>query len=143
MDECIDCCIKLKVQSFIATHHLDQYVQIITDCNNVDPLLKNFDLALHTSKSESGPLVLIEYIAQCVPFVAYNTGEVAEILKKEIPEIILSFFNTDIWVKQISSMLHTPANEAKIKLENIYQNYFSPEKYYQQCISIYEQVLKR
>src|SRR5207249_7453700 len=74
-----------KIKDEIAKNELEQDITILTDCTNIQPLLNRFHLAIHTAKSESGPLVLIEYMAQGLPFIAYNTGEVVEEIKNKLP----------------------------------------------------------
>jgi len=82
-----------KIISLISEKNINQFITIITDCTNVQHLLSEFDLAIHTSRSESGPLVLIEYIAQNLPFVTYKTGEVVNQLKEDLPEFIMQNFD--------------------------------------------------
>jgi glycosyltransferase involved in cell wall biosynthesis len=45
---------------------------------NIPQILNCVDFALIPSRSESGPLVLIEYLAASLPFVAFNVGDIAQ-----------------------------------------------------------------
>lgn len=45
---------------------------------DIPELLRAADFALHTSHTESGPLVLVEYMAGGVPFVATRTGSIGK-----------------------------------------------------------------
>ena len=54
--------------------------------------IQQFEIGLQTAKSESGPLVLIEYLAQSLPFLTFNTGQVVDDIKSDIPQLILDNF---------------------------------------------------
>ncbi len=57
----------LSVQKFVEDYKLTDKVSFVHDCIDIQQLLPGYTLALHTSFSESGPLVLIEYMAQTLP----------------------------------------------------------------------------
>ena len=44
---------------------------------DVPALLSNVDFAIHPARSESGPLVLIEFMASGLPFISARTGNIA------------------------------------------------------------------
>jgi glycosyltransferase involved in cell wall biosynthesis len=56
---------------------LDKSVSFVGEQSNISALLKAADFALLSSRYESGPLVLIEYMAAGLPFVATNVGGIA------------------------------------------------------------------
>jgi glycosyltransferase involved in cell wall biosynthesis len=130
-----------KIKDGIIKNELEQDITIITDSTNIQPLLNQFDLALHTAISESGPLVLIEYMAQGLPFITYNTGEVAEEIKNKIPLAVMHAFDKDEWLKRIQTFLSLPMDDLSNKLLNLYDHYFSAEAYYNKVIEIYESIL--
>jgi len=119
--------------------NLAAYIEIIPSCDEVQKLLPTFDLALHTSFNESGPLVLIEYLAQELPFLSYQTGEVAAIVQQELPAFILDSFETDQWVESILHILAQPKEIWQAALTGLYEKHFSTEGYYRKCLSVYEQ----
>lgn len=127
--------------AFINENHLQQTVAFVHDCSNVQSILPQFTAAIHCSLSESGPLVLIEYIAQGLPFVTYNTGEVAQQLQSHLPALIMEDFSIDKWVEAIAHVIALPRQEITAQFDNLYQTYFSPKAYYQQCIAIYKKGL--
>ncbi|VXC31740.1 Glycosyltransferase involved in cell wall bisynthesis [Flavobacterium sp. 9AF] len=103
---------------------------------NVQEVLRNFSLGLHTSISESGPLVLIEYLAQGLPFLAYETGEVATILKPHFPDYFIDNFDSDLWKERIEMLLNKKHDINKMK--QIFETYFGSENYYNKLIAIYK-----
>ncbi|MGE4347072.1 MAG: glycosyltransferase [Flavobacteriaceae bacterium] len=110
-------------------------VDFVTTLNEVQPVLKNSSIGLHTSKSETGPLVLIEYLAQGLPFLAYETGEVAKILKPYFPEYFIDNFELEQWVERINQLLEVPADTKK--MEEVFEKYFGIKEYYNKLIKIY------
>ena len=115
------------------------YVEVIEGENNIQPFFKNYSLALHTAVSETGPLVLLEYIANGLPFLAYEVGEVAYLLKDEIPECFIKTLNISDWEEKISFLTHTPPSPRK--LVKLFEKYFGPDAYIRQCLDIYNQIL--
>ena len=59
-------------------HHL---VRTIGVRNDAPALMAGADAGVFSSKNESGPLVLLEYMASKLPFVATETGEIAHAVK--------------------------------------------------------------
>ncbi|HRI19332.1 MAG TPA: glycosyltransferase [Panacibacter sp.] len=132
-----------NLQQKIKQLQLTERVNFIFDIDEIQPLLCRYQLAIHTAKSESGPLVLIEYMAQNLPFITYNTGEVAQQIKAVLPELIADDFNTLAWINRIDFLL-TEKNYGYIqqKMQQVFEVYYSTEEYYNRCINIYEQGLK-
>jgi glycosyltransferase involved in cell wall biosynthesis len=92
-------------------------------------------LGLHTSKSETGPLVLIEYLAQGLPFLAYDTGEVASILKPYFPEYFMDNFDIDKWEQRITKLLKE--NPDYDKMNFVFEKHFGKEQYFEKLNAIY------
>lgn len=61
----------------IAAHGLEDVFLFSGARTDIPALLKRADFALLSSESESGPLVLIEYLARGLPIVAVETGSVS------------------------------------------------------------------
>jgi glycosyltransferase involved in cell wall biosynthesis len=130
-----------KIKDQITKNEVGKNITILTDCTEVQPLLHQFDLAAHTAKSESGPLVLIEYMAQGLPFLTYNTGEVVEEIKNKLPLAVMHSFEIDDWIKRIEILLALPFDDLSNKFSNVYDHYFSAEVYYNKVMEIYKSVL--
>lgn len=111
-------------------------VDFITNLQEVQPVLKNSKIGLHPSPLETGPLALIEYLAQGVPFLAYETGEVAKILKPHFPEYFIDNFELEKWKNRIESLLSTPADVEKMNA--VFEKYFGKLQYYDKLKGIYK-----
>ena len=125
------------IRNRIHEKKLENQVRILTDCTRIQPMLPDYDLALHPSRSESGPLVLIEYMAQKLPFLCFRTGEVAAIAEQELPGWVLDDFDAGTWKKKLSAILENQDPLTVSALDNLYEKYFSPLLYYQSCLAIY------
>ncbi|MGN6617623.1 MAG: glycosyltransferase family 4 protein [Ilyomonas sp.] len=130
-----------QLLNFIKQTDLQPNVSFIHNCLNVQALLHQFKAAIHCSFSESGPLVLIEYLAQGLPFVAHKTGEVATQLQSYLPAFIMNDFNVEKWIEAIEQATSLPKKEIETLFDFLYQKYFSPEAYYLRCVSIYKEGL--
>lgn len=116
-------------------------ITIKTDVTDVRPLLAHANMGLHVSKSESGPLTLIEYLSIGLPFVAYQTGEVVQSVKAAFPEMLLSNFDISQWeaaIRYIESSNKTHYHNA---IKNFYAANFSEKQYVTQCLTIYKNIL--
>lgn len=126
-----------KITLLIAELGVDNDITMLHNISDIQPLLHKFDIALHTAKSESGPLVLIEYLAQNLPFVTYNTGETVLQIRDALPGCIAHTFNANEWMERVDSLLTTPADVLTKKLADVYEAKFSEEAYYNNCLDIY------
>jgi glycosyltransferase involved in cell wall biosynthesis len=132
-----------NIKDLISKKGLKKDIEIVRNCSNIQPFLHQFDFALHTAVSESGPLVLIEYMAQGLPFLTYNTGEVVEEIKSKIPLAVMNSFEKAEWVSRIQTLISLPFDDLCHKFTNVYDHYFSTEAYYKKLMDIYQTVLMR
>jgi glycosyltransferase involved in cell wall biosynthesis len=121
-----------------------EHVRIVSNEADIQQYLGNFKLGIHTALSETGPLVLLEYMAQGLPFITSDTGEVVNRIREELPSFIVSTFDEKEWKKRIKSldneiMVNGPA--LKQKLQYLFNEKFSPQRYLDQCLKIYQRVL--
>lgn len=112
-------------------------IKIIQGISDVWREYNKYSMAVHCGVSETGPLVLLEYLAYGMPFIAYKTGEVAERIYKELPECFMDSFDTSGWVTRIHQIRQKNMGD---KLKAVFRNHFSPEKYIKQCLEIYSDV---
>ncbi len=115
-----------------------EYQNNITFLNNIHDIQKvlpRFELGIMPSKSESGPLVLIEFLAQNLPFIAYNTGEVSKLLKYDLPNFFIDNFELSNWQQRIFKIIN-----GKYSFKEIFDKYFSEKQYINQCLNIYQKV---
>lgn len=110
-------------------------ISILSNVTNAQIYISNAKLGLHTSFSESGPLVLIEYLAQGLPFLAYETGEVAKTLKPHFPEYFIDNFEIEKWTERIDFLMKQNSNKEKMNV--IFEKYFGVEQYFNKLNEIY------
>lgn len=67
-----------KCRQLVAKLGLGREVLFLGERDDVPSLIRSADFAVVPSRSESGPLVLIEYLAAGLPFVATRVGAVAQ-----------------------------------------------------------------
>ena len=114
-------------------------VNIISGVGEIQPLLINYEMAIHSAESESGPLVLMEYLANGIPFLAYGTGEIYAILRSKTPEFFMSNFSFEDWYKRMEVLR---CSEWKPELlKELFNNNFGPEIYIKKCLRIYQEIL--
>jgi glycosyltransferase involved in cell wall biosynthesis len=126
-----------EIRDYVFRRGLDGRVKFVHSETNVQQHLGKYAFALHTALSESGPLVLIEYLAQSLPFLAYETGQVARKIKGDRPEFFISNFDLSEWQARIERILQVDRNQ----ISAIYERHFSPALYLKSCLDIYEHVL--
>lgn len=116
-------------------------ITIQTHISDVRPLLAQAKMGLHVSTSETGPLALIEYLSMGLPFVAYQTGEVAQTVKSVFPEMVVPTFDITQWEAAVKLVESSIAPSYQQAIENFYKANFSEEQYVSQCLSIYRNIL--
>lgn len=112
-------------------------INIVDGVNDFSGLYNNYALALHCATSETGPLVLLEYMAYGIPFLAYRTGEVAGTVAEELPLHFIDNFETVDWEKRISQLQQTDCTG---KLKEVFNKHFSVDKYRDTCLAIYQSI---
>ena len=111
-------------------------IHFLHDVSNVQKILPTFELGIMCSLSESGPLVLIEYLAQNLKFVSFNTGEVIAKLNTELSDFVLDTFDKNEWGEKIKII-----QKNEYDLESLYYQNFSPNNYINECLKIYKEIL--
>lgn len=129
-----------KILKHINSKGLEKKINVILNCFNVQQILFQYDMAIHVSKSETGPLVLIEYLAHGLPFLTYQTGEVVDQINNDVPEFILNNFQLSNWIGSVKNLLNQDQNNVKDRLNKIFNKYYSPEIYIKKCLKIYQQI---
>lgn len=114
----------------------------IHNCTNPQAIMPNYDFGIHTAHSESGPLSVIEFMSQGVPFLAADTGQVIQQIKFQTPEMIVSDYEIETWVGYFEELLKHDRATIVSKIQSIFAEQFSEEKYLKQCVFIYNEMLK-
>lgn len=128
-----------KLSKIITAYKLTDKISFKDNCTNIQQILFQYDLALHTSTSETGPLVLIEYLAQSLPFVTYYTGEVARQIINDLPMMIIDSFDIKTWLDNINRLITLDMDTIRKKMGKIYIEKFSSDNYYKTCLNIYQE----
>jgi glycosyltransferase involved in cell wall biosynthesis len=129
-----------NIYELISMNKLDDVVSVIHDCTDVQGLIGEYDLAIHTAYQESGPLVLIEYLAQQLPFVAFKTGEVSTQIQSVIPEFFMNNFEVEQWIDRIKTLLSQPRQYTN-SMQEAFDSLYSDKAYYKKCMRIYSQMI--
>lgn len=128
------------VMDDIRNRQVEDVISVRHDCDDVQRVAGQFDLAIHTAYQESGPLVLIEYLAQGLPFVAFKTGEVAAQINSYLPFFFLADFEIQNWIARIHEVLDRRDNLGN-SMKEVYDKLYSSDAYYEKCRTIYNSML--
>ncbi len=133
-----------EMVTYINTHDLSGRVNIISGVNNLYHVIGRYDLALHTATHETGPLVLLEYMQAGLPFLTYNTGDVAANINSSLSQLIIQNFDTGTWLSSVNELLQNEnfRNSIQIKMKQVVQENYTEEKYWQQLSNVYKKVLQ-
>ena len=116
-------------------------VTIISNKSNIQELIGRYQMAFHCAPRETGPLVLIEYLAQGLPFISFNTGEVIHQIKSELPGFVVDSFDINEWINATEHLrrdIKEKLPELRDQMTRVFNKYYSEEKYYQSCMRIYK-----
>ena len=127
----------VKLHNFINKFKIQDRVKLIKGEIEPQRFFNKYDLAIHPSIRESGPLTLLEYIAQGLPFVAFDTGQSIKLINNDFPEFIAHTFSEDEWIKNIELILKKGRLYYNKMLQDISCHYNSSENYYKNCKEIY------
>ena len=134
-----------ELVDYIQSNHLSTTVKIVSGVNNVYDVMGKYDLAIHTASNETGPLVLLEYMQAGLPFVTYNTGDVATHISNSLPEVVVQSFEMEQWITTINNMLlNKQVRESiKIKMKQVVEEIYTEEKYWERLLNVYKKVLQQ
>jgi len=105
--------------------------------------LEAYSLAIHTSLSESGPLVAIEYMSMGLPVIMYDTGAVAKRIKNKIPNLIKENTDKKNWIETIlktCSNIHNMQSYSN-EMSAIFKDNYSEKRYTKACQHIYQCII--
>lgn len=122
---------------------LSDRVKIIQGVSEVYSVLGKYNLAIHTSQKETGPLVLLEYMHAGLPFISYKTGDVISNIQQNIPEGVMESFDIQKWSYAIQ--LLSTNEEVRIsmrqKMRTIIKEQYSEDSYFKALDGIYQVIL--
>ncbi|MCX7745008.1 MAG: glycosyltransferase [Flavobacteriales bacterium] len=125
-----------NLEILIQKFNLQHRIFFAGKVNSLTDLKEQFNLGIHCSHAETGPLVLLEYMMLGLPFIAINRGDVSLQVKSMIPKIILDDFEYTNWQKSLEYVVHNYDNLVKKGLDFIVKlNSF--DKYMNKLIQVY------
>jgi glycosyltransferase involved in cell wall biosynthesis len=127
-----------SVKRDIQENYSSQKINFIYVHTNVQRDLNKYDFAVCTSKSESGPSVLLEFLAQEIPFLTYKTGEVTDFVEKKLPGFVIDSFVLEDWVKRTELILQKKDKYVFIK---VFQEYWDRENFIEKNIYVYKNII--
>ena len=79
-----------------------------------------------------------------LPFLTYNTGDVANNISKLLPELVMHSFEQQTWLTSITTILKNEPtrNAIKIKMKQVVEEIYTEEKYWQRLSNVYKTVLQ-
>ncbi len=128
----------LKLKNEIVENGLQNKIHFIHNCIEIQNIIHKYSMGIHTSYTESGPLVLIEYLAQNLPFLTYRTGDVVDKLILNFPELIQENFEVQLWASKIIKIMSDENYINRKKLKLFYDKNFSMDSYYKTIYKIYQ-----
>ncbi len=130
-----------KIAELISSSGLGDQVRIITTETNIQSVLPRYHFAIHTSRTEVYPLVILEYLAEGVPFLFFNAGEMTQLLAGSLRDFYIGDLELSSWKDGFTRMMSAPVDAHKDQIQDFYRKNYSEEKYYEECLQIYHQAL--
>lgn len=112
----------------------------IHNINNVSEILERYKFGLCCSLSESGPLVILEYFVNGLPFLAYKTGGISDILYKYVPQYFLDTFDLQDWIVRYNELNNNYSRISNEIIEEVLFKEFNRDGYFNKLLSIYSNV---
>lgn len=116
----------------------DERIKFKAGVYNLFDVYSEYALAIMPSPKETGPLVLLEYLAAGLPFVAYKTGNIAEAIAAHLPQLFLSNYDMAAWTERINEIMAD--EQLPVKMRALFREQFSPVEYLNKCLEVYQSV---
>jgi len=130
-----------KIKKMVQERGLNEHFRFIHDCTDIQSVLGHYHCAIHTATSETGPLVLLEYLAQGLPFLCFRVGEVPEQIISEFPEYVLDHFDVERWSTSIKALIQENSTTFRKQRIQFFTQKFSQQEYVNSCLDIYRRAL--
>jgi glycosyltransferase involved in cell wall biosynthesis len=117
--------------------------KIVQHVNVNQELISRFKFGLCTSISESGPLVVMEYLMAGIPFLAYKVGGMSDAIAEYFPEYFIENFNREEWIDRIAEIENNPIPKEiyEERMNRLLEEKFSAEKYKAKLMEIYQSLI--
>lgn len=128
-----------KLCKLIQSLNYQDKIHFKTGCYNVQAELNQYELALLPSISEGDALVVVEYMAQGIPFLVANVGESVKIIQQHFPFLVQKDYEIKNWKENYPKAIQLRSEEIKA----LYQNYFSEDLFLEKYMDVYQKLLKK
>lgn len=129
-----------SVLNLIDSLNLHEQITLDSSKSNVIPLLNQFDMAIHCSLAETGPLCLLEYMSAGLPFLTINRGHVPKEVKEQFAELVIDNFVYNNWIDRIR-ILFDRREQYKEELKNFFDQNYSVDTYYNKLKFVYSKII--
>lgn len=124
---------------------VSDYLIFTGERSDVASLNRAVDFALVPSRSESGPLVLIEYLASGLPVVAFRVGDVAQVAAQQAMQGIVEPNDTSAFGKALTALVSSSPSDRLARGrrgQEIARQHFSIESKMPAFYEVYRQALE-
>ena len=85
---------------------------------------------------------MLEYFISGLPFIAYKTGGISEILFKYVPEYFMEDFELDNWINRYELLAKNYKRIPEELIEKVLNTHFNSEIYAEKLMGIYKKCAK-
>ncbi|MBN8575722.1 MAG: glycosyltransferase family 4 protein [Cytophagales bacterium] len=129
-----------QILALIKEFKLESAISIVTNETDVLPRLKDFDLGLHCSLAETGPLSLLEFMQAGLPFLGIQRGHVAEDVLDFRAELIINNYDFSHWADRIQIIV-PHRNTLSTDLQKFVNYNYKSEDYIAKLDKIYSGII--
>lgn len=111
---------------------------------NIVSWIKGSDFAVIPSRSESGPLVLIEFMACGLPFVSFEVGGISRKVSSYFPENFIHPGDNEKFFERMSQLINTPLENLEYqsnKIKKIAHDLFDIDEQLPSICQVYSSIL--
>ena len=85
-----------------------------------------------------------QYMQAGLPFLTYNTGDVAANINSSLAQLVMQTFEPGKWLASVNELLLNESfrKSIQIKMKQVVQENYTEEKYWQQLSNVYKKVLQ-
>lgn len=97
-----------------------------------------FQFGVFSSYNESGPLVVLEYFVSGLPFIAYKTGGISDILHRYVPQFFLDKLILNDWVDRYYYLLGNYSRIEPDLVDYVIKKEFCQDRYLYNLLEVYK-----
>lgn len=129
-----------SVVNLIDSLNLGDLVTLDSTKHNVIPLLHQYDMAIHCSFAETGPLCLLEYMSIGLPFLTINRGHVPKEIQGYFDEMVIDSFSYEHWADRIQIILDQK-QKYRQNLTHFFTQNYSVDTYFNKLNFVYSKIV--